>query len=220
MPPPKAAFRKPPRKKKSRSLKQRTTVSVPKATPKFDDPVTTSLQQPAPSIATDMLQNSDKLHSIRKSQRERKAANFFVVVEPQANKNDDSSEGIEDEADAMLLSEQELGATNKNTSSRDANIPDSNRRSQRERKQTDFLTVGKEARPSYRDDPQLTEDDRSDTISSLEASSQSSATPFILHAAVDQSTGRAGIAAMTPIQRKATTCTLQHGQNYRQLLRP
>jgi len=93
------------------------------------------------------------------------------VVEPQANKNIDSSEGIEDEADAMLLSEQELGATNKNTSSRDANIPDSNRRSQRERKQTVFLTVGKETRPSYRDDPQSTEDDRSDTISSLEASS-------------------------------------------------
>jgi len=73
-------------------LKQRTTVSVPK----FDDPVTTSLQQPAPSIGTVMLQNSDKFHSIRKSQRERKSANFFVAVETQANKNDDSSEGIED----------------------------------------------------------------------------------------------------------------------------
>ena len=92
----------------------------------------------------------------------------------------------------MLLSEQELGATNKNTSSRDANIPDSNRPSQRERKQTDVLTVGKEAQPPYRDDPQSTEDNRSDTIPSLEASSQSSATPFILHAAADQSTGRAG----------------------------
>jgi len=114
------------------------------------------VQQPAPSIGTVMLQNSDKFHSIRKSQRERKSANFFVAVETQANKNDDSSEGIEDEADAMLLSEQELGATNQNTSSRDANVPDSNRQSQQERKQTNLFTVGKEVQPLCRDDPQLT----------------------------------------------------------------